>query len=55
MDGEDEIPGEFLNFNQGQVHVVDDLDRAAVRAEGEIVRNRLTCPLQLLMSVRCFV
>ena len=41
MDGEDEIPGEFLNFNQGQVHVVDDLDRAAVGAEGEIVRNRL--------------
>ena len=41
MDGEDEIPDEFLNFNQGQVHVVDDRDRAAVRAEGEIVRNRL--------------
>lgn len=38
---DDDIPPEFRNSNQGQVRVEDDLDRAAVRAEGEIVRNNL--------------
>lgn len=38
---DDDIPPKFRNSNQGQVRVEDDLDRAAVRAEGEIVRNNL--------------
>ena len=51
MDGEDEIPGEFLNFNQ--VHVVDDLDPAAVSAEEEIVRNRLLANMPPPTSDEC--
>ena len=53
MDGEDEIPDEFLNFSQGQVHVVDDLDPVAVRAEGEIVRNRLLANMPPPTSDEC--
>ena len=38
----DLIPPEFRNENQGEVVVVDMVnDRAAVRAEGDMVRNRL--------------
>ena len=37
-----DIPPEIMNDQQGQVVVVDmDLDRAAIRAEGDLVRDRL--------------
>ena len=38
---EDYIRPEYRNVNQGQVHVFNDLDQAAVRAEGEVIRISL--------------
>ena len=41
-DDQDDVPPEFRNDQQGQVEVVNVVnDHAAVRAEGDVIRERL--------------